>query len=186
MPCVASHHRVVDHDDDLARVQARADGLSGQLARHRVAVARHRRQTGAADPGHFFDVAVERHRYRHRHYLQSLVFEHLGDAELLVLGMLDLGPQLPATLAHPGIEFVDAAEAHLPRVDPDAPAAVLHVLLDDSLLPAGGDVAWATQKPLRGPVSGSYRECAHITAKRALTARPLPFKTLSTAVRMLS
>jgi hypothetical protein len=29
----------------------------------------------------------------------------------------------------------------LGRVDPDAPAAVLHVLLDDALLPAAGDVA---------------------------------------------
>ena len=146
---------VVGHDHDPRRVQPGAEHLPSQLARHRVAVACHRRQTGAADPGHLFDVAVERHR--HRHHLQSLLLEHLGDAELLVLGMLDLGPQLPATLAHPGIEFVDAAEAHLPRVDPDAPAAVLHVLLDDSLLPAGGDVAWATQRPLRGPVSWSYR-----------------------------
>ena len=87
-------NHIVGHDHDPRRVQPGAEHLPGQLARHRVAVACHRRQTGAADPGHFFNVSVERHRHRHRHrhYLQSLVFEHLGDAELFVLGMLDFGP----------------------------------------------------------------------------------------------
>jgi hypothetical protein len=69
------------------------------------------------------------------------VLEHLGHVELLVLGVAHLVPQRAAALAQPGVEFGEAAEALLGRVDPDAPAAVLHILLDDSLLPARGDVA---------------------------------------------
>jgi hypothetical protein len=63
------------------------------------------------------------------------VLEHLGHAELFVLGVADLVPQRPAALPQPGVELGEAAEALLGRVDPDAPPAVLHVLLDDSLLP---------------------------------------------------
>lgn len=51
------------------------------------------------------------------------MLEHLGDAELLVPGMLDLLPQRPAALAQLGIELVEAGETPLTRVDPDAPAA---------------------------------------------------------------
>jgi hypothetical protein len=120
------------------------------------------------------DVAIERRR--HGHQVRPLVLEHLGHAELLVLGVAHLVPQRPAALAQPGVEFAEAAEALLGRVDPDAPAAVLHVLLDDALLPAAGDVAEVrVEQVVR----------AH-GAKRALTMRPLPFLTLSTAVFMLS
>ena len=50
-------------------------------------------------------------------------------------------PQCPAAIAQPGVEFGEAAELHLVRLDPDAPPAVLHVLLDDTLLPARRNVA---------------------------------------------
>ena len=121
------------------RVQPRAHHLPDQLARHRVAVARHAGQTGAAHPGVVLDVAVE--RCGHRHELVALEFEHLGHAELLVLGVPDLAPQFSAPLAQPCVEFGQAAPFALARLDPDAPAAVLHVLLDNALLPAAGDVA---------------------------------------------
>jgi hypothetical protein len=73
--------------------------------------------------------------------LRPLVLEHLGHAELLVLGVANLLPQRPAARTEPGIEFGDGSEALLGRVNPDASAAVLHVLLHHPLLPAGGDVA---------------------------------------------
>jgi hypothetical protein len=41
----------------------------------------------------------------------------------------------------PGVELGEAADALAARVDSDAPPAVLHVLLDDTLLPAVGHVA---------------------------------------------
>jgi len=85
------------------------------------------------------------------------VLEHLGHAELLVLGVANLDPQRSASVGQPDVEFDERAEAQLGRVDPDAPPAVLHVLLDHALLPARGDVAWATQGPLGGPVSASNR-----------------------------
>jgi hypothetical protein len=47
--------------------------------------------------------------------MPALVLEHLGHADLLALGMAELDPQLPAALADTGVEFVNAAEAHLPR-----------------------------------------------------------------------
>ena len=50
------------HHDHAARVQPRADHLPDQLARHRVAVARHRHQAGAGHPRGLLDVAVERRR----------------------------------------------------------------------------------------------------------------------------
>ena len=80
----------------------------------------------------------------HGHEVRPLVAQHLSHAELVVLGVADLLPQGPAAVAQPGVEFDERAEALLARVDPDAPPAVLHVLLDDTLLPARGDVAWAT------------------------------------------
>ena len=44
-------------------------------------------------------------------------------------------------IRQPDIEFGKAAKAFFACVLPDAPAAVLHVLLDNALLPAAGDVA---------------------------------------------
>ncbi len=138
-PVVAGHDGVVDHDGDAARVQPCADYLPHPFARHRIAVARHRHQTGAGDPRGFLDVAIERHR--HGHEARALVFEHLGHAELGVLGVAHLVPQRAAALAQPGVEFAEAAELDLGRVDPDAPTAVLHVLLHHPFLPATGHVA---------------------------------------------
>ena len=77
----------------------------------------------------------------HRHHLQSIVLEYLGHAKLLGFGMLDLEPQRPAALAHPAVELVHTGEAVVARIDPDAPMTVLHVLVDDALLRARGDVA---------------------------------------------
>ena len=138
-PIVARHDLVVGHHHDAGRVQPRADHLSEQLARHRVAVAGHRHQASARHPRRLLDIAVERHR--HRHQVRPFVLEHLGHAELIVLGVADLLPQRPASTRKPCVEFGEAAELDLGRVDPDAPAAVLHVLLDDTLLPAAGNVA---------------------------------------------
>lgn len=61
--------------------------------------------------------------------------------ELAVFGMADLVPQGAAALTQPGIEFDKGTEAMSGRLDPDAPTAVLHVLLHAPLLPARRDVA---------------------------------------------
>jgi len=73
--------------------------------------------------------------------VRPLVLKHLGHAELVVLGVAYLLPQGPAAVPQPGVEFDEGAEAFLRGIDPDAKPAVLHVLLDDTLLPASGDVA---------------------------------------------
>ena len=138
-PVVARGDLVVGHDDHAGRVQPRADHLPVQLARHRVAVARHRHQASARHPRRLLDIAVE--RGGHGHQVRALVLEHLGHAELLVLGVADLLPQGSAPIGQPGVELGKAAELALGRVNPDAPATVLHVLLDDTLLPAAGHVA---------------------------------------------
>ena len=136
---VARHDGVVGHDGHAARVQPCADHLPHPFARHGISVARHRHQAGAGDPRGFLDVAIEGHR--HGHEVRALVFEHLGHAELGVLGMAHLVPQRAAALAQPGVEFGEAAELDPGRVDPDASAAVLHVLLHYPFLPGAGHVA---------------------------------------------
>ncbi|KRP98763.1 hypothetical protein AOQ72_16820 [Bradyrhizobium yuanmingense] len=69
------------------------------------------------------------------------MLEHLGDAELVVLRMAQLAPQLLTALGQPRVQLRDAVPAPFGRLDLDPAAAVLHVLLDDSLLPARSDVA---------------------------------------------
>ena len=64
-----------------------------------------------------------------------------GHAELLAFGVADLAPQGPAALAQPSIELLEAAPFTGLRIDPNTPAAVLHILLDDALLPAAGDAS---------------------------------------------
>jgi hypothetical protein len=76
-------------------------------------------------------------------FLESVVGipEPFGHGELPVDRMRGVAPHRTASLAQPGIEFDERAEATGRGFDPDAPAAVLHVLLDHTLLPARGDVA---------------------------------------------
>ena len=69
------------------------------------------------------------------------MLQHLGHAELRMLRVSYLRPQAATALAQPGVEFGKGAKALLGRIDPDTPPAVLHVLLDDTLLPAAGHVA---------------------------------------------
>jgi hypothetical protein len=61
--------------------------------------------------------------------------KYLGYAEPDVLGVANFLPQRPAARAQPGVEFGEAAELQLVGLEPDPPTAVLHVLLDDALLP---------------------------------------------------
>lgn len=68
------------------------------------------------------------------------MLQHLRDAELAVFGVSNFVPQRTASWSEPRIEFGERAEASLAGLDPDASAAVLHVL-DHALLPARGDVA---------------------------------------------
>lgn len=153
---VASHDSVIGDNDNAARIQPRADHLAGQLAGHRVAVARHRHQAGAGHPCGLLHVAVE--GLGHGHQVGPLVLEHLCHAELAVLGMTDLAPQRPAALAQPRIELGEGAEAAPARLDPDAPTTVLHVLLHAPLLPAGGHVA---EVRVIQAVRAHHREARH-------------------------
>ena len=45
----------------------------------------------------------------------------------VVHGVAHLAPQGPATLAQPGVDFDEGAEALLGRVDPDSAAACVHM-----------------------------------------------------------
>ena len=58
-----------------------------------------------------------------------------------VLRVWCVGPDGFAAFAQPGVELGKAAKLPLTGFDPDAPPAVLHVLLDHAFLPAAGDVA---------------------------------------------
>ena len=85
------------------------------------------------------DVAIEgRH---HRHQAGALVVEHLGEGQVGVLGMPQRLPQGPAPRQQPEVELGERTEALVGGLLPQPPPAVLHVLLDDTLLPAAGDVA---------------------------------------------
>lgn len=85
--------------DHALRVQPRADRLPRQLARHRVAVARHGDQAGAAHARDVLHVTIEVHGLGHQ--VAALQLQHLGHAEGLVLGVAQLGPQRLAALAQP-------------------------------------------------------------------------------------
>ena len=126
------------HIDSLG-IDAGADDVAGPLARHGIAVASGSHQAGAADPGQPFDVAVE--GGRHGHEVRLLQLPHLGHGELPMDRVRGVAPHRTTPLAQPGIEFDERAEATGRGFDPDAPAAVLHVLLHHPLLPARGDVA---------------------------------------------
>jgi hypothetical protein len=110
---VPGHHCVGRHNRDTGRVQPRADHLPDELTRHRVGVARHRHQAVAGHPRRLLAVAVERRR--HGHEVRLLVLEHLGHAELRVLGTAHLTPKRATALSQPGVELREAAEALLAR-----------------------------------------------------------------------
>ena len=67
--------------------------------------------TSAGGARRLLDIAVEGRG--HGHQVGPLVFDHLGHAELIVLGVADLLPQRAAPLAQPGVEFDEGAEALL-------------------------------------------------------------------------
>jgi hypothetical protein len=72
--------------------------------------------------------------------MRTLVLQHLGHAELGVLWVAHLLPQGPAQVSQPGVELHEAAELDLGGFDPDAPAAVLHVLLHHALVVAAASL----------------------------------------------
>ena len=84
------HHLVIGDDVDACGVQPNADPLSGPFPRHRIAVALHADQAGARHLGLAFDIAVK-HR-GHGHHLGLFLDEHFGNAEMLVLGVVDFTP----------------------------------------------------------------------------------------------
>lgn len=88
--------------------------------------------------------------------------------------MDQLLPQSPTALGKPGIQLFEAMESIVAGGQPDAASTVLDILFDDTFFPAGRYVAEVRV------------EQVVITMKRALTVRPLPLETLSTAVFMLS
>ena len=56
------------------------------------------------------------------------MLEHLGNAELPVLGVAELVPQCPAAIPQPRVELSETAPAPVGRINPDAPATVLNIL----------------------------------------------------------
>ena len=112
--------------------------VSGQGARHGIAVAGHRHQAGARHPGLGFDVAVEGHW--HRHQLGQLQGPRLGDAHVPAV-RVRRRPALCALRRQPDIELGKAGPALLLRPLPDPPAAIEHPFLNPALLPARRHVA---------------------------------------------
>ena len=82
----------------------------------------------AAHPRRVPYVAVERRGHGHGHEVRPPVVQHLGHAEPVVLGITHPFPQGPATLAQPGVEFDEGAEALLARVDPHTSIQMLRRL----------------------------------------------------------
>ena len=136
---MAGHHHVPGHHADACGIETGADPLAREFTGHRIAIALHADQAGARDLGFPLHVAVK--WGRHGHHLRALLLEHLKHAEVLVFGVADLTPQGAAALAQPGVELIKGMPLARLRLNPDSPAAVLDVLLHDTLLPATGDVA---------------------------------------------
>ncbi len=57
------------------------------------------------------------------------------------LRVAQFAPTIATALAQPGIEFIERAPLALLGIQPDAPAAVLDVLLDHAFLPTTGNIA---------------------------------------------
>ena len=126
-------------DHQAIRIGPDADTGMGPLAGHAVAVALEVDQRGGADPGHQLDVAVKRPWVGHE--LQVLLLPDIGQRQFGPLGVAQLVPGVQAGLVQPGVERGQIGPASFGRLAPDAAAAILHVLLDDALLPAGGPIA---------------------------------------------
>ena len=138
-PGVTGHQHIIGGHAHPVRVQPGADQAAGPFARDGIPIARHGHQAGAAHPSRFLHVAVKRRR--HRHQVPFLQFQHLRHRKVFVNRVLRVCPDGAATLAQPGIELGEGAKAACPGLNPDTPAAVLHVLLHHAFLPAESDVA---------------------------------------------
>src|SRR3989338_867169 len=87
----------------------------------------------------------------------ALLLQHFCQTELFVLGMAQFAPQRPATFAQPRIEFGERAKSLTLRIQPDAPTAILDVLLYHPLFPTGGYVAEVGVKQVVGAHHGKTR-----------------------------
>ena len=71
----------------------------------------------------------------------ALDFQHLRYRESGVLRVHRFRPHGPATVCQPRIQFDKRTKPLFAGLNPNAPAAVLHILLDNAFLPARGHVA---------------------------------------------
>src|SRR3981081_2703145 len=73
----------------------------------------------------------------------AFLIKYVSDAHALVIRMAHLIPKQPATRVQPRVQFGERAEALLARTCPDPLPTILHILLDDTLLPSAVHVAEA-------------------------------------------
>ena len=128
----ADHHQAV-------RIGAQAHRCVRPLARHAVAVALIVDQRGGRYPCHLLDIAIEWRRVGHQ--VRLLLLPDVGNGQLGPLGVRQFMPGVQAGLVQPRIEALQVRPAAFGRLQPDATTAILHVLLDNALLPASGAVA---------------------------------------------
>mmetsp|Transcript_44314 Transcript_44314/g.78330 ORF Transcript_44314/g.78330 Transcript_44314/m.78330 type:complete len:366 (+) Transcript_44314:5222-6319(+) len=136
---VPGHLDAVCHQHQGVGVGAQAEHGVHVPCWHAVAVALEVHQRRGGDAHGLLDVAVEGLRARHQPRL--LILQHVSHCQCRPLGVRGLGPAGAAALGEPGIERGQVWPAPFARFAPDLAPAVLHVLLDDALLPAGGRVA---------------------------------------------
>ena len=136
---MARHNRITSHHHNLVGIKTRAHNLVGPFAGHRVTVARHPHQARAAHPRRRLYIAIE--RFWHRHQVITLDFQHVCNRQLGVIGVRRFRPYRSAAVRKPRVQLDKCAKPLLTCLDPNPPAAVLNILLNDAFLPPRGDVA---------------------------------------------
>ena len=87
---MAGNNCISKHRDDLLGIEPDADHLARQLARHGVVVALHVDQAGAGYARRMLNVPVK--CGCHRHHVGAFLFQHVGYAQFIVLGMVQFAP----------------------------------------------------------------------------------------------
>jgi len=136
---VARDLPALGNDDQFGGIDPQAHHPMGEFSRHAIAIALQMDQGGRRHARRQLRVAVEGTRQGHQPHL--LVLRDLSDRQFRPLRVMHLPPRRPAALAEPRIECFQIRPAPFSGLPPDLAAPVLHILLDDALLPAGGAVA---------------------------------------------
>ena len=133
--CMSGDLAAVRYHHEFGRVDAQTDYAVDVVSRYAVTVSLVVDQGGRGNAYRLLDVAIEWLRIGHQPHL--LVLQHFGNGKFWPLWMTHRLPVGFAALRQPGIEFFQVLPALQGGFLPDLAPAILHVLLNDALLPPG-------------------------------------------------